>query len=169
MNPLIDVISKKYPDQLEQQIYKSKQLQRDLNRTTNQQVKPGPERKVVRGQFVFFTAQSKTEVDKLLEAYLKILGPRMPGNKRYGRKSFYAELVICLRKLHRQEITLPTSKNLSAKALQFGLGDLLREHRYTKLSDLALSKSTPHRRKIAATMGRIFDRASPIIKNIPPA
>lgn len=151
------------PAQVLVQVHHAKELQRRYIAQIEMGRAPKP-RRAHRQKPVFFFGDTRAEVDLQVETFSAIMGPRTRGNKRHGRRSFYADLFSCLLTFNANGVTLPSSKNLSRKAIFLGLGDVLRGHRYTKLSDAALMKSSTSREKLARSIGRIFDRVSPIVK-----
>ena len=113
------------------------------------------------------TGDSSAELDAQLDTLGSTLGPRTPGNKRWGRTPLYADLVENFRKLRSLGIALPKGKSLSKKALRMGLGDILRKHGCTELTERTLEKNTKKRNDLANKMSRVFGRVSEAIEKNP--
>jgi hypothetical protein len=131
--------------------------------------KPGPPR--TPGQptekHTVITGSTKEELDTKLGTLATALGPRTRGNKRWGRTALYAELMEHFSKLEANGIRPPGNKRLSKKALSMGLGDILRRHGCTRLSDEALMACTAKRKFLGNKMSRVFGRVSMSLKKGP--
>lgn len=99
---------------------------------------------------------SPEERDALTAAYLDACGPAVRGNKRLGRSNLYAGLVQAFSALKKRGITLPRNRSLSKDALSFQLGEVLRDHGCTDLSDVELTKNGSKRTALAKRMDSAF-------------
>ncbi len=119
------------------------------------------------GPHITFIADDEKSLNQCLAVYFNAVGKKGPGNKRLGKRELYADLVKYFLVLKQHGVTLPRNKSLSKRAFQFGLGVILRCHKYTNLSDVLLLKSGLQRNKIAANMDRIFSRVADSVENTP--
>ena len=118
------------------------------------------------------TGESPSEVEGGLQALSDIIGPRKPGNKRWGRVAQYQELCGVFEQLVAEGITLPSRRSLSAAACSDWLVDWLYSYGYTTdhsypsllLSNeplriaAALRKSHSKRMTICRKYGGMFER-----------
>lgn len=117
---------------------------------------------------VGFCAETEAELDNLLRLYRVVVGKPAKGNSRRGKKaSLYADLVSHFSLLRQQGVTLPRGKSLSAKACQYGLGEILRRHGYDIPSDQVLLRDGRARRDVANMMDGIFSHVTAAFKKTP--
>lgn len=114
-----------------------------------------------------FVADSLVELDVLHQAWDQAIGQPVRGNKRLGRPRLYADLVQHFTELRRLGVTLPRGKSLSARACEYGLGDILRKHGCTSYSDAELVRSSSKRHILASKMNSVFVRISDAVKSTP--
>lgn len=156
------------PRQLQDQLREVDEWYRGLRTFAFKHPKRGPKPCHVYEPPILFIADDERESSHQLHVFLAAVGEKKRGNKRIGRQALYADLVKYFLLLKRHGVTLPRNKNLSKKACQYGLGEILRRHKCTLLSDNLLMKSGTERSVIAARMDRIFSRVADCIET-PPA
>jgi hypothetical protein len=110
---------------------------------------------------------SPEDLEDRLQSLGSVLGLRVAGKKRWGRTALFAELLTEFRKLEASGITLPRNKSLSVEALSMGLGDALRRHGCTNLSDPVLRRDSRKRQFLANKMSRIFGDVHAAIRKYP--
>lgn len=98
------------------------------------------------------TGDTLQEVEELMDALSAVIGPKRKGNKRRGKISLYADLLQAYFTFRKLGITFPSRSNLSAKAVMYGMGEILRRHGYIEdgMFDTRLAKNTRKRSLIAA-------------------
>jgi hypothetical protein len=158
----------KLPKQIRDQLDAANWIQRQIVEHAIDSPKPGPRKTTPPYKpLIFFTADSAGELEDLVTKYASAIGYKTRGNKRIGKAALYANLVQYFTLLKRHGVTLPRNKSLSARACQFGLGEILRRHGCTDLTDRALMNGE-NRKKVAAKMDRIFTRVSKTLEQRPP-
>ena len=111
-------------------------------------------------EFAIFVEDSEEELNKDLAILARVIGSKTQGNKRLGKQKLYADLIKAFKNLKSLGITLPKNKSLSGRAIPHGLGEVLRTHGLTKLSDNALVKNPSERQRIANANSGIFERVA---------
>lgn len=117
---------------------------------------------------VGFIDDSYDEVTNLFNFYKRVIGERIRGNKRLGRRPYYSDLIKYFLLLQRRQIKLP--KNfLSKKVSELGLLELLKQHKKIPLH-LADKKSFNSRdlEKIRKSNHPAFSRIIEMLKKYPP-
>lgn len=156
------------PLQLQNQLHECDNIILEIKRQNSLHPKRGPKPWVSQhAKRTTLMADTEKQFTDLLQALAKALGPKMRGNKRWGRLNLYAELVAYFYLLRQNRITLPKNKNLSKLACQYGLGGILRRHGCIKQSDMLLMKNSIERNKVAGKMDRIFSRIAHAVDNTP--
>lgn len=156
------------PRQLQDQLREVDKWERELRRFAFKHPKRGPKPTKKLGPVIMFITDNEKDTARHMRIFINAVGKKVRGNKRIGKQALYADLVKYFLLLKRHGVTLPRNKSLSKKACQYGLGEILRRHECTSLSDNLLIKSGSERSVIAARMDRIFNRVADCIEN-PPA
>ena len=151
------------PPPIQRQLRAVANIERHLEIALFKKPKRGPIKPVIYSPPIGFSADSDPELDTQLKAYWGAVGKKARGNKRIGKAALYADLVQHFLLLKHKGISLPRNKSLSKQACQFGLGEILRRHGCTPLSDNMLLKSGIERNKVAAKMDRIFSRIASFV------
>jgi hypothetical protein len=151
------------PQQVQRQLREADNIVRAIQFNSFKRPKRGQKGQVRYGPFIWFSADSDPELAMQLNAYWNAVGKKARGNKRIGKAALYADLVKHFLLLKRKGVTRPRNKSLSKKACQFGLGEILRRHGCTKVSDHLLLNNGIARQKIATRMDRIFSRVSTFV------
>lgn len=134
----------------------------------------GRSRKVPNGQSksdspALFIADTPEEIDACLQIIEALIGPRVPGNKRRGRISFYTDLITCFIKLRSLGIRPPRGGSLSRRSWDNGLADvLIRHEKVLPNVVLHISKNGRERTKLGRRFKREFDAtARAVAENYP--
>lgn len=157
------------PKQVLEQMRDAVAIEEGIAREIFKRPKPGPARssREPKTLIASFTANSESELERQLHVHRSVIGKKARGNKRIGRAELYADLVAHFMLLKHRGVTLPRNKSLSKKACEFGLGEILRRHGSTDLSDSLILKSGTARNQIAAKMDRLFTRVAAEVENTP--
>ena len=117
------------------------------------------------GSVVLF-ADSEHELQKRVGHLDQILGPKGVGNRRRApaMARVYADLLEIFYRLQAKNICLPRGGSLSSKAVQAGLGQVLKSHGYTNHSTEWLAKDTAERRRLGKVMKKHFARIADVIE-----
>jgi hypothetical protein len=157
------------PRQIQLQAYEVARFQNAICRHRELRPSPGPKPGIkIFKPGAFFVASSSEQLDKLLRMLQIAVGSRVQGNKRIGKARLYADLIQHFVLLKMKHISLPRNKSLSRKAMQHGLGEILRSHGYTSRSDEYLLTNSRARQEIANKLDRIFSRVAAVVEDKPP-
>jgi hypothetical protein len=156
------------PKQVAQQLAEADQIQKRIIEDARARRKPGPNRRFEYKKGISLYADSEEQISTMLDATLKVIGPKKPGNKRIGRTALYGDLVQYFSLLKKHGVTLPRGGSLSLAACEHGLGNILREHGYLHpdKTDRALANSKT-RSDLAHKLARIFDRVAKAVESTP--
>lgn len=155
------------PRQVQDQLREVDAIEREIENYLFRHPRRGPKKIHIRAPFIMFITDNEKDTTRHIQIFNNAVGKKVRGNKRIGKKALYADLVKYFLLLKRHGVTLPRNKNLSKKACQYGLGEILRRHERTSLSDNLLMKSGSERNIIAANMDRIFSRVADCVENTP--
>jgi hypothetical protein len=155
----------KLPKQIGDQLDAANRIQHKIAEHAIDNPKPGPRKSSAppHKPLVCFTADSADKLENCITKFAAVIGSKTRGNKRIGKAALYADLLQYFMLLKDQGVTLPRNKSLSARACNFGLGEILRRHGCTDLTDRALMNGE-HRKRVAAKMDRIFTHVSKTLK-----
>lgn len=118
-------------------------------------------------RFLAFVGDSTSGVQEQTQRFLDLLGPRVRGNKRWGRIYLYYDLFNQFLLLRRLGVTLPRGNELSAEACRYGLAEILKDHQLTSFTSRALQVSSEKRGVVARRMRRIFERVASVVYKTP--
>jgi len=158
---------KQLPAQVQEQLREVENIERAIKYHLETNAKRGPKPIHIPTPFIWFCADDEGDLNETVRVFTEAIGRKSRGNKRIGKLALYADLTKYFLLLKRHGVTLPRNKSLSKKACQYGLGEILRRHRCTVLSDNMIMKSGDERNKIAARMDRVFSRVADVIENTP--
>lgn len=156
------------PRQLQDQLREVDEWERGLKAFAFMHPKRGPKPTKKLAPVIMFITDNEKDTARHMRIFINVVGKKVRGNKRIGKQALYADLVKYFLLLKRHGVTLPRNKSLSMKACQYCLGEILRRHNCTSLSDNLLMKSGDARKIIVDRMDRIFSHVADCIEN-PPA
>lgn len=150
-------------------IYKATQQERKINRENKLNTKRGPKRlPPERINHAVLIADSDHELNELTRAFHAALGKKCRGNKRFGRKHIYAELIQNFYALKNLGIKLPRNKYLSRKATLNGLARTLVDCSITTYDEQVIMSPNAHgvkaRQEIACNHARLFSRVADAVE-----
>jgi hypothetical protein len=152
-----------FPMHVEQAIHDVNEHERKLRNWTVMNPKRGP--KALARSFTSdpaLIADSEKELEDLVNAFQAVIGQKVRGNKRLGRRHLFAALVQNFYQLKKLGIKLPANKYLSRNATLHGLArtlvmfDLVKDDESVIMSPTA--EGVALRKKLASSYDRVFTR-----------
>lgn len=152
----------KLPKSIEKQIAEAEKIEKTIKRNLENHPPAGrPKTKESTDKkYPVYVENSEQALDESLAIHAKVVGSKTRGNKRLGKEALYADLIQAFKTLKELGITLPKNKSLSKKAIPHGLGEILRKHGLTTLSDDDLMENSSERQLIANANNGIFERVA---------
>lgn len=112
---------------------------------------------------IVFSADTKEILELKLKLLNQIIGRRTVGNNRHARIQLYSDLLDIFMDLKIRGIRLPKGGSLSAKAVQFGLGDFLNKYSYSTHTMQHLVKDSRERTRVGKVLKCVFKRVSVVL------
>jgi hypothetical protein len=149
----------KLPQPIAQQAYEADQIARQIkNYADNHRPRGAPRKTCEYKPTTMFIGNSEADVDKTLNKFAEIIGPKARGNKRLRVKKLYGDLLSHFQDMKRAGDKLPRGGNISCEMIKHGLGEILRDNGCTNCSDVMLFKNSIKRHALGKKMDRVFKR-----------
>jgi hypothetical protein len=126
-----------------------------------------PKKPFTTERFLCFVGSSLDDIQEQTQRLSDLIGPKVRGNKRWGRIHLYNDLLNHFLLLRRIGVTLPRGNEMSAEACKHGLVEILLEHRLTEFSRKELQANSTKRKVLAGKMRRIFERVASAVTKSP--